>query len=78
MQAIQYLLHFGPFCGIMKGMTSDTKFQVGDRVNKIKGYRFPGIVVSVFPTKDGNIRLVVEMDEFGLLHIFNESQLLKL
>ena len=31
--------------------------------------------VSVFETIDGNIRVVGEMDEYGLLHIFNEDQL---
>lgn len=49
--------------------------KIGDRVNKIKGYSFPGIVVAVFETTKGEIRVVVEMDNFGLLHIFNESQL---
>lgn len=49
--------------------------KIGDKVNKIKGYQFPGTVVSVFETTKGEIRLVVEMDNFGLLHIFNESQL---
>ncbi len=50
------------------------KFSIGDKVDKVKGYRFPGTVVSVFTTTEGNIRLVVEMDEYGLLHIFNEEQ----
>ena len=49
--------------------------KIGDHVNKIKGYSFPGIVVAVFETTKGEIRVVVEMDNFGLLHIFNESQL---
>lgn len=51
------------------------KFKVGDKVDKVKGYKFPGTVVSVFKTTEGNIRLVVEMDTYGLLHIFNEEQL---
>lgn len=49
--------------------------KVGDRVNKSKGYKFPGTVVAVFFTTTGELRLVVEMDTFGLLHIFNENQL---
>lgn len=47
----------------------------GDKVNKVTGYRFPGTVVSVFKTLKGETRVVVEMDEYGLLHIFNEGQL---
>jgi hypothetical protein len=31
--------------------------------------------VGVFETIKGDIRVVGEMDEFGLLHIFNEDQL---
>lgn len=50
-------------------------FKVGDKVDKVKGYRFPATVVSVFKTTSGQVRIVAEMDEFGLLHIFNESQL---
>jgi len=55
----------------------NTKFKVGDKVDKITGYNFPGTVVSVFTTTTGKIRLVVEMDNFGLLHIFNEEGLRK-
>ena len=42
---------------------------------KPKGYQFPCTIVSVFTTKKGNIRVVGEMDDYGLLHIFNEDQL---
>lgn len=52
-----------------------TKFQVGDRAVKLKGYKFPCTIVSVFETVEGNVRVVGEMDEYGLLHIFNEDQL---
>jgi hypothetical protein len=31
--------------------------------------------VGVFETIKGDIRIVGEMDEYGLLHIFNEDQL---
>ena len=41
------------------------KFKVGDKVYKPKGYKFPGIVVSVF----------AELIDNGMLHIFSESQL---
>lgn len=53
------------------------KFKVGDRVDKKEGYHFPGTVVSVFVTTTGKTRLVVEMDNYGLLHIFNEDGLIK-
>ena len=51
------------------------KFKIGDKVKKVKGYEFPGTIVSCFLTKEGNKRVVVEMTKFGLLHIFNEEQL---
>lgn len=50
-------------------------FKVGDKVDKLKGYTFPGTVVSVFETTSGDTRLVVEMTGHGILHIFNEGQL---
>ncbi len=53
----------------------NTKFKVGDKAYKVKGYKFPCTIVSVFKTVGGNIRVVGEMDEYGLLHIFNEDQL---
>jgi hypothetical protein len=51
------------------------KFNVGDRVDKIVGYKFPGTVVSIFETLTGKVRIVVEMDEFHVLHIFSEDGL---
>lgn len=54
----------------------DHKFKVGDKVDKEGGYRFPGTVVSAFRNTKGGIRYVVEMDGYGLLHIFNEAQLI--
>lgn len=56
----------------------DFKFKVGDRVNKVKGeYQFPGILVANFRNTKGHKRVVVELDELGLLHIYNEGQLEK-
>ena len=52
-----------------------SKFKVGDKAIKTKGYKFPCTIVSVFETAEGNVRVVGEMDEYGLLHIFNEDQL---
>jgi len=54
---------------------SENKFKVGDKAYKPKGYKFPCTIVSVFETVAGEIRVVAEMGEYGLLHIFNESQL---
>lgn len=53
------------------------KFGIGDRVNKREGYKFPGTVVSVFFNTRNEIRYVVELDSLGLLHIFNEKQLVE-
>lgn len=53
------------------------KFKVGDKAIKVRGYKFPCTIVSVFEPIEGNVRVVGEMDEYGLLHIFNEDQLEK-
>ena len=53
---------------------------VGDHVRKIKGYAFPGVVVSTFNTLAGKGRYVVECtspDVEGCLHIYNADQLKK-
>lgn len=51
------------------------KFKVGDKAFKPKGYKFPCTIVSIFETTEGKIRMVGEMDDNGMLHIFNEDQL---
>lgn len=51
------------------------KFKIGDKAHKPKGYKFPCTIVSVFKTTSGETRIVAEMEGYGLLHIFNESQL---
>jgi hypothetical protein len=48
---------------------------VGDKAHKPKGYKFPCTIVGVFETIAGEVRVIGEMDEYGLLHIFNENQL---
>jgi hypothetical protein len=53
-------------------------FSIGDQVRKRAGYEYPGVVVSVFTTRAGAVRYVVEADHpafAGMLHIFNEEQL---
>ncbi len=56
---------------------SEYKFKIGDKAYKPKGYKFPCTVVSIFKTTSGEIRIVGEMDDNGMLHIFNENQLEK-
>lgn len=60
------------------GMTQDRHFVVGDKVRKVKGYSWPGIVVSSFQTLSGQHRYVVECttpEVQGALHIYNAEQL---
>jgi hypothetical protein len=48
------------------------------RVKKIKGYKYPGVIVSIFYTLKGEVRYVVEADHpdfAGMLHIFSDSDL---
>jgi hypothetical protein len=54
---------------------SNFKFNVGDKAYKPKGYKFPCTIVSIFKTTSGDVRIVGEMDDNGMLHIFNENQL---
>jgi hypothetical protein len=55
------------------------KFNVGDKVKKVRGYKYPGVVVSAFVKSDGvTPRYVVECIGEGcegMLHIFSETQL---
>jgi len=54
-----------------------TKFKVGDKAIKIKGYEYPCVIVSVFTTLAGETRVVAECTILkGMLHIFNENQLI--
>lgn len=51
---------------------------INDRVQKVKGYRFPGIIVGKAATLADKTRYVVEADhpEFaGMLHIYAGDQL---
>jgi len=57
----------------------DAQLKVGDKVEKVSGYKWPGIVVSVFDTLAGERRVVVEcttIEVAGALHIYNEKQLM--
>lgn len=55
---------------------NEAKFKHWQLVQKTKGYRFDGVIVSVFQNTLGEWRYVVEHSWLvGLLHIFNEDQL---
>jgi hypothetical protein len=57
---------------------AEAQFKVGDKVEKTSGYKWPGVVVSVFETLEGQRRVVVECtvaEIAGALHIYNENQL---
>lgn len=52
--------------------------QIGDKVRKVKGYRWPGVVVAKFETLSGKLRYVVECtvpEVAGALHIYSPEQL---
>jgi hypothetical protein len=54
--------------------------QIGDRVRKIKGYQWPGIIVADFTNLAGQRRIVVECtvpEVAGALHIYSPEQLEK-
>lgn len=54
-------------------------FSVGDVVEKVSGYKWPGVVVAKFSTLSGEVRYIVECtvpEVSGALHIYSEKQLL--
>ena len=55
--------------------------KIGDRVEKVSGYKYPGIIVAKFNKIDSTEeRFVVECTASvvsGMLHIFRENQLKK-
>lgn len=53
-------------------------FKPGDHVEKIKGYKWPGVILASFSTTHGEHRLVVECpvpEVAGALHIYAPEQL---
>lgn len=51
---------------------------IGDKVRKVKGYSWPGVVVAKFETLNGKLRYVVECtvpEVAGALHIYSPEQL---
>ena len=58
----------------------DVSLAVGDKVQKVKGYSWPGVVVAVFKNLKGVTRVVVECtipEVKGALHIYSLDQLEK-
>jgi len=51
------------------------KYKIGDWVKKYSGYDFIGEVRAAFTKTTGQTRYVVEEGKSGMLHIFNEDQL---
>lgn len=54
------------------------KFVIGQPVQKVRGYKFPGIVVAVFTNLANETRYVVECtaeDVEECLHIYSEHDL---
>lgn len=54
-------------------------YLVGDKVEKVRGYKFPGVVVARFETLSGETRYVVECTAEGAkgcLHIYSEENLI--
>ena len=59
----------------IKDYIVNKELKVGDSVSKVKGYKYDGVIVAKFETLAGKERLVVDNRD-GMLHIFNESQLI--
>lgn len=58
-------------------VTFQNQVMVGMRVQKVKGYRWPGVVVADFYTLSRQRRIVVECtvpEIAGALHIYNTEQ----
>jgi len=57
---------------------SDLEFKIGDKVQKRKGYRFPGVIIGHFQKLDGSIRYAVECvahEAEGIIHIYSTKDL---
>ncbi|MBP1873508.1 hypothetical protein J2Z19_003223 [Ensifer adhaerens] len=56
----------------------EPKYMVGQVVEKVSGYRWPGVIVSRFLTQSMKLRYVVECivpEVAGALHIYSEEQI---
>lgn len=57
-----------------------SEFKLGDKVEKAKGYKWPGVIVAVFETLSDKKRYVVECtvaEVSGALHIYSAKDLKK-
>ncbi len=66
--------------GCLENHNPDLNIAIGTHVEKIKGYKWPGVVVSRFPTLKKLIRYTVECtapEVEGALHIFSPIQIRK-
>lgn len=54
------------------------KFTIGEQVQKVKGYKFPGVVIGTALKRDGRRLYLVECIAYGVegvCHIFGEADL---
>lgn len=51
------------------------EFKIGDKIKKNTGYAFDGIIVAIFQNTKGETRIVAELENNGMLHIFSPNQL---
>lgn len=52
--------------------------KIGDKFKKLTGYRFEGVIVSIFTNTKGEERIVGELvgeNGAGMLHIFSPNQI---
>ena len=52
--------------------------KIGDKVEKVRGYKWPGVIVAIFHTLAGAERIVVECtvpEVSGALHIYSPDQI---
>jgi hypothetical protein len=57
---------------------NEVPFEVGDQVRKKTGYLWPGVIVAIFQTTAGKVRVVVECTAeavAGALHIYSLEQI---
>ncbi len=53
-------------------------FQLNQKVQKIRGYKFPGIIIGIATKLNGKVLYLVECtakDAEGMCHIFSEADL---
>lgn len=53
-------------------------YKLSYRVQKVSGYKWPGVIVAIFCNHSGQLRCVVECDApevEGALHIYNLGQI---